>query len=188
MNSDRVTLQQFYDVSHAEMVRARLAVEDIDATIQETTYAANIGVGEAAIRESVRLEVLPADLDRAAAILKRDEMMLELAGEWKCDRCQECNEPAFELCWNCQAGRPDPPDLQTFPAIAIQPPTYASAAPAESAAALQESNPYRPVLIPDESQVSVTDPEIQKRGTASALFFGFVIILAAGLLAGLLLS
>ncbi len=27
--------------------------------------------------------------------------------EWVCAQCQETNEPAFELCWNCQSEKPE---------------------------------------------------------------------------------
>ncbi len=27
--------------------------------------------------------------------------------EWVCPQCKEINEPAFELCWNCQLEKPE---------------------------------------------------------------------------------
>ncbi|HHJ16912.1 MAG TPA: DUF2007 domain-containing protein [Gammaproteobacteria bacterium] len=30
----------------------------------------------------------------------------EQAGQWKCDRCGEANEPSFEFCWNCRREKP----------------------------------------------------------------------------------
>lgn len=46
-----------------------------------------------------------ADYDKALTLI--DARFAEnRTGEWQCSRCQEINDPAFELCWNCQFERP----------------------------------------------------------------------------------
>ena len=41
-----------------------------------------------------------ADYDRACAILE-SALSDESAEEWCCPQCQEDNDAAFEMCWNC---------------------------------------------------------------------------------------
>jgi hypothetical protein len=42
------------------------------------------------------------DFDRAVAIVKSSYSSKQ-AVDWICKNCDETNDPAFEICWNCQS-------------------------------------------------------------------------------------
>ncbi len=49
-----------------------------------------------------------ADYDEALRILKSQQKEeVVRVDEWKCTSCSEINPPNFELCWNCNALRPE---------------------------------------------------------------------------------
>ncbi|TWT49672.1 hypothetical protein Pla22_48700 [Rubripirellula amarantea] len=182
MHATNVTLRYFGDVIEAELIRSRLAVENINATLHNVTHAADIGIGESAIRQGARLEVAVEDYDRAVAILKRDQETLELAGDWTCGECGEPNEPAFELCWNCQAPRSDGSGDLVPDANPLQPPTYAQESEAKLIQTEPQSNPYLPVLIPADHDTSVDGVTVPRRVPKMWVVASFVLLVVIALL------
>lgn len=48
-----------------------------------------------------------ADLHAALSIVESTQNIAEPEGnEWQCPTCGESVPPGFDICWNCEAGRP----------------------------------------------------------------------------------
>lgn len=48
------------------------------------------------------------DFEQASALLRVHVSPQPSAGEeWACPACKELNPASFDLCWNCQAAKPD---------------------------------------------------------------------------------
>ncbi|TWU47420.1 hypothetical protein Poly51_52200 [Rubripirellula tenax] len=155
MSTKNRILHVYTDGFEAEIVRDRLAAAGIQAFVVGTDMATALSLGGAGTIQGVRLEVSPADYDLAIETLVDDDRRLREAGYWKCGRCSEPNQPAFELCWSCNKPRSDdderiqadlsdfePPSAQASDFDAIEVPTQAPL-PTE------DGNPYRPVLMDD---------------------------------------
>lgn len=54
----------------------------------------------------VRLMVEQADTELALAVLSRSEECVPRGEEWQCLKCFETVDAGFEVCWNCEADRP----------------------------------------------------------------------------------
>lgn len=84
-----------------ENARNYLCEEGIDAVLRNE-YSSG-GMGELSPLETwPELWVVETDFMRAKATI--DKLLCEPQGKaWICDHCNENNEPAFEICWSCQA-------------------------------------------------------------------------------------
>lgn len=110
MPDDLVTIATFEFPHEAHAARSRLAAAGISSQISdENTVSALAIVGTAL--GGVKLLVWKSDLEKAGELLFPDESEEEQDDvrhtrprrAWKCPRCQEPNEPAFDLCWSCGA-------------------------------------------------------------------------------------
>lgn len=101
MASSNRVLRQCVTVHEAEIVRDRLLAAGVRAFVIGTDMATALSLGGAGTDVGVRLVVPPDDFDRAAELLAQDERVLREAGPWRCSRCDETNEPSFDVCWNC---------------------------------------------------------------------------------------
>ena len=160
-----VILRRFADTIEAEAIRGRLALEGIDALISGTDNAAAFGMGGAPFANGIRLEVFPQDFHRAQELLVHDHQRLLSAGDWECPRCNEPNEPAFEVCWSCQKKRPDDSEggLRGGEQHSGHPNTPQAHDPPILADSISEgtpfsenAGPYRPILLPSEPPSSQT--------------------------------
>ncbi|TWU34492.1 hypothetical protein Poly41_46400 [Novipirellula artificiosorum] len=95
------------DAFSAETIRNRLATEGISSIVTGTDPVTALGLGGAPTNRMPRVEVAEKDYRRAIEILKADELLLDQATPWICSRCDEQNEPAFEVCWSCNKKRDD---------------------------------------------------------------------------------
>jgi hypothetical protein len=137
----------------AETIRIRLTAADIRAFVTGTDAATALGLGGAGTMRLVRVEVGAEDYDCARVLLQQDQLRLQQAGPWICSRCGEQNEAAFEVCWSCTKPRTDDDqhgriNQQTEPDAALQSPI--SVKPPADRLSFADSNPYRPVLLPDQ--------------------------------------
>jgi hypothetical protein len=49
-----------------------------------------------------------ADFEQASALLRPHQSSeVSTAEEWLCPSCKESNPAAFEVCWKCQAAKPE---------------------------------------------------------------------------------
>lgn len=138
----------FENAVEAEILRTRLDAAGILAVVNGGEVATMLShIGTAAVR--VRVEVAPEDFERAQAILEEDDNDRVERSAWTCSRCQERNEPLFDLCWYCGKQRTDTdlgasdegeaedePTIQE-PLAPIDPDETASRTPASD-------NPYSP--------------------------------------------
>lgn len=158
MSNPTVPLREFSDVFAAEAVRSRLDAAGIRAFVTGTDQATALGLGGAMTTRGVRLEVPPADYDRAREILVRDDQVRREASSWLCSRCEEPNEATFEICWSCSKPRSDEdaevPLADPFEGQLDAPERLSDAIECEAAPAdrpPEDGNPYRPVLIDQRS-------------------------------------
>ncbi|PAY19842.1 hypothetical protein CKO51_08985 [Rhodopirellula sp. SM50] len=145
------TLQIFSNAVEAEILRARLDAAGIFAVVNGGEVATMLShIGSAVVR--VRVEVAPEDFERAKEILETDEIERSERTAWQCSRCDERNEPLFDLCWSCGKTR-DESDLSRpllefeLPVIRESGPMVVADQPPRKPVS---SNPYAPVLIPNE--------------------------------------
>jgi len=47
------------------------------------------------------------DHPQAVALINKFFAPTDSASDWECEQCHEKNHPSFELCWQCQADKPD---------------------------------------------------------------------------------
>ena len=117
-----VSVREYADAFSAETIRIRLAAAGIRSIVTGTDAAVALSMGGAGTDRLVRIEVAPTDYQRAVDLLRADEMLIQSAGPWICSRCEEQNEPAFEVCWSCNkrrseddaTGRHDPNEEDDF--------------------------------------------------------------------------
>ncbi|WP_372722443.1 hypothetical protein [Novipirellula sp.] len=100
-----VSVREYGDAFSAETTRIRLAAAGIRSIVTGTDAAVALSMGGAGTDRLVRIEVAPADYQRAIDLLAADEKLIQSAGPWICSRCEEQNEPAFEVCWSCNKRR-----------------------------------------------------------------------------------
>ncbi len=108
MGGSLETIGVFASITEASIARARLEEAGIRAWLQgELSSGQLFPVGLAL--GGIKLEV--SDTDAASA---RD-LLAQVTGsasgnedtDWICGTCGSEVESGFDLCWNCQAGRPD---------------------------------------------------------------------------------
>lgn len=145
-----VTIRRYPNAWQAETTRIRLAEAGIPAFVTESETSTMLSYVGTALG-GVRVRVPADDQQRALQVLADDAARLESAGHWQCSRCDEVNEPAFELCWSCSKPRSDddplvpPPELDSEGDRAVG--FGDDAAKAFPAAPLppEDRAPYRPV-------------------------------------------
>lgn len=141
------TLQIFGNPMEAEIVRARLDAAGILAVVNGGEVGTMLShIGSAAV--SIRVEVAPEDFEQAEAILREDELERSQRQPWVCSRCDERNEPLFDMCWSCSKQRSES-DPQAVPeetrSISIEEPEpMLGQAPVSRRPS--SDNPYAPTL------------------------------------------
>ena len=145
-----VTIRRYSSVWQAETTRNRLAEAGIAAFVTEaetSTMLSHIGTALG----GVRVRVAAGDEQRALQILADDADQVESAGHWQCSRCDEVNEPAFELCWSCSKPRSDddppasPVEADSDGELVAGFDDASSAAAPTRSLPPEDRSPYRPV-------------------------------------------
>lgn len=101
-------LYEARDRIEAQMLIDDLKARDIEAVVLGDYLAG--GAGELSALNFPAVWVVHAqDMERAKSAL---EVFLQAqraggASDWRCPSCQVEVGPAFEVCWNCGAGRPE---------------------------------------------------------------------------------
>jgi hypothetical protein len=98
------------DVPEAHLVHAVLQDAGIEARIVGEHLQNAVG-DLPAVSIAPRIWVHAENFERAREIIKawqqeKLESSAPDAAKWECSGCGETNEPAFELCWNCQTETP----------------------------------------------------------------------------------
>lgn len=99
-----VNLKRCRDVIEAETLRIRLASAGIHAVVQGGQTATALSYVGSAVGYP-QVEVANDDYQSALAVLEADRVALATAGGWVCSRCDEYNEPSFDICWSCNKTR-----------------------------------------------------------------------------------
>ncbi len=100
------TVRRLINPDEAEIIKSRLEAEGICAVVSGGEAGTMLShIGTAAV--NVRVEVAPEDLQRANEVLEEDERQRASRTAWTCGRCDEYNEPMFDLCWACGKRRAD---------------------------------------------------------------------------------
>lgn len=94
------------DIPEAHLVLAVLEDADIEARIVGDHLQGAVG-DLPAVSIAPRIWVHAQNFAKAREVIKawQQEMRESRetpAAKWDCSSCGETNEPAFELCWNCQ--------------------------------------------------------------------------------------
>ncbi len=80
---------------------------DIPCFIRNETTAQLVNIFIAPLQPTLCL-LNDADYDQASALLTPHQSpTTSFAEEWLCPACKESNPASFELCWNCQAAKPE---------------------------------------------------------------------------------
>ena len=109
-DSQPVEVYSAVDVPEAHLVQAMLLDAGIEARIVGDHLQGAVG-DLPAVSIAPRIWVHAQNVEKARQIIlawqqeKRDSRAGD-ASKWKCSGCGETNEPAFELCWNCQTEVP----------------------------------------------------------------------------------
>lgn len=146
------TLRRCFNFVEAESIRTRLDAAGILAVINGAESNRMLSYVGTALG-GVQLEVAPEDYDRAVQLLEDDEIKSAAAGPWVCQACREQNEATFELCWNCQKLRDQADhhgDLDEAVEAAAEAPLAQASEPSDEP---DDNNPYRPILLPKDTQV-----------------------------------
>jgi len=96
------------DMQEAHFIKAMLQDAGIGARVVEDRLLGALGdLPAAAI--GPRVWVCAEDADKARNVIEQWQQRRQAGDQdretWTCNSCGERNEPAFELCWNCQAER-----------------------------------------------------------------------------------
>ena len=148
-----------YATEHeALLTHQRLAGVGIASSVEGTDPNLAFGMGGAPTPRGVRVMVDADDLERAVETLAEDEAATTRRGTWVCPRCDETNDPAFELCWNC--GKPFGEPLSDGEVVVRTPgvrapgvgdPSPPPTTPVQPSVSIRDDgNPYRPVSTPME--------------------------------------
>ncbi|TWU41322.1 hypothetical protein Q31b_27610 [Novipirellula aureliae] len=105
MQHSTIAVRECADMFLAQTLCNRLATEGIPSIVTGTDPVTALGFGGAGTNRLVRVEVAEKDYLRAAEILQADEWLRDTATAWVCSRCDEQNEPTFEVCWSCNKKR-----------------------------------------------------------------------------------
>ncbi|MFU7560418.1 hypothetical protein [Stieleria sp. JC731] len=147
-------------------VQSMLAGADIRSQLIGTDPGVALSMGGAPTDSLIRVLVSEADLPRAQQLLEQHDQEAKTRTAWRCDRCDEPNEPTFEYCWNCQAKRSNQPiqDAQQEIVPATEnPEPVASELPDQPFSIKQaprekeplSRNPYQASELPDHRTVRV---------------------------------
>ena len=150
-----VNLKRCRDVIEAETLRIRLASAGIHAVVQGGQTATALSYVGSAVGYP-QVEVADDDYQSAVAILEADRVALATAGGWICSRCDEYNEPSFDICWSCSKTRGPEDRVETAGANGLRRQTGDDASdesePPFTLAGFKEKdgnrdsdNPYRPL-------------------------------------------
>lgn len=95
------------NVTMAWHLRNVLEQHDIAAQVRNANLYSV--AGELPVNECLpEIWVRPLDFRRAEQILRETQTDAENCGpDWQCASCSQMNAGSFELCWNCQANRPE---------------------------------------------------------------------------------
>ncbi|WP_164102947.1 outer membrane protein assembly factor BamB family protein [Candidatus Laterigemmans baculatus] len=99
-----VTIRRCGPVWEAEMLRDRLEAAGIRAFVQGAETGRSLSYVGVALG-GVKVQVAVDDVAAAEQVLLEDERQRATAGRWRCPRCDEINEPAFDVCWSCAMPR-----------------------------------------------------------------------------------
>ena len=154
--AELVSLSDYPDQFQAEAIRLRLEAAGIQVIVTGTDAATALSMGGAGTDRLVRVEVAESDYEQAKKLLIEDEKRLESASAWICSRCDEQNEPAFEVCWGCnktqsekdKLGRRDEKKKSEDAPLGED----TSVTSQRQLGTTDDSNPFRPVLIGRSSQ------------------------------------
>lgn len=175
------TLQIFNNAVEAEILRTRLDAAGILAVVNGGEVATMLShIGSAVV--GVRVEVAPEDFERAAEILREDEIDRAERSAWECGRCDERNEPLFDLCWSCGKSRDESDPSR--PAYEMETVVRRESGPLvvadQRSPPAPSKNPYAPVLLstdnrgcPLHREDQEHDPEVVE--AVSRIFRGAVI-------------
>ena len=156
-----------YATEHeALLTHQRLAGVGIPSSVEGTDPNLAFGMGGAPTPRGVRVMVDADDLGRAVETLAEDEAATTRRGTWVCPRCDEGNDPAFELCWNCGKPFGEPlsdGDVIVRTPVGVDPPPPPTAPVHSSVSNREDGNPYRPVSTPiDRAGVSLSEPPMKE--------------------------
>lgn len=101
-----VTLRRCQSAAEASLIAARLETAGLEAFVQGSEVTTMLSYIGTAI-QTARVEVAQRDVDRAEAVLRQDALDACIKTAWQCSRCDQHNEPAFEMCWSCSKSRSD---------------------------------------------------------------------------------
>lgn len=142
------TLRICDNAVEASIVKTRLDAAGILAVVNGGEVATTLSHIGTALR--VRVEVAPEDFERASAILDNDDLERSVRAAWQCSRCDEHNDPSFDLCWAC-GKQHEPGDRQVDQKDDDRPPTQSTGPltvdPTEFAPK-PANNPYAPPSSP----------------------------------------
>ena len=155
--AELVSLSDYPDQFQAEAIRIRLAAAGIQVIVTGTDAATALSMGGAGTDRLVRVEVAKSDYEQAMKLLIEDEARLASASPWICSRCDEQNEPAFEVCWGCNKTQSDGDKLgrREEPGASTKQDSVNDGTSQTKRASLgttNDSNPFRPVLIDRDSK------------------------------------
>lgn len=158
------TLQIFTNAVEAEILKSRLDAAGILAVVNGGEVATMLShIGSAVVR--VRVEVAPEDFERATEVLREDEIERAERTAWTCGRCDERNEPLFDLCWSCGKTRDDF-DVSR-PAYEVETRVRKESGPIfvadQQAPAVRSDNPYAPVVLSNENRGLRNDQEMAEQ-------------------------
>lgn len=188
MNERLIPLSEFPDSFQAETVRIRLEAAGIPVIVTGTDAATALSMGGAGSDRLVRVEVAESLYDQAFALLSADRDRLATAKPWICSRCNEQNEPAFEVCWSCNKQQSEEDKLgriaedgwleeeESEESIVGQVAVEQSASPI-----VDDGNPYRPVL----TDGSVTEPPPPRRKSSTDVSEEEVALVRRGFLSSI---
>ena len=103
-----VTIRRCGPVWEAEMLRDRLETAGIRAFVQGAESNRTLSYAATALG-GVKVQVAANEVAAAEQVLTDDELQRATAGSWQCPRCDEINDAAFDVCWNCSMPRGDSP-------------------------------------------------------------------------------
>ncbi len=179
------TLRVFANPLEAEIMRTRLDAAGILAVINGAEVAHMLShIGTAVAK--VRLEVAPEDFDRAVEVLNEDERRRGELTDWKCVRCDEDNDAAFDLCWNCSKKRDTSDPLSQFsqdsgkpvseaewPSITVDPPRTSGLPKTTNPYAPTSHNFQRDGSNPGSAAAAESDEAMTDRATRA--FYGSIL-------------
>jgi len=155
LQQSTITVRECADMFLAQTLRNRLATEGIQSIVTGTDPVTALSFGGAGTNRLVRVEVAEKDYLRAAEILQADQWLRDTATAWICSRCDEQNEPTFEVCWSCnkKRDRADAPGraVSDFDSHELEPDFKSDTVTvANDQAVLPRSeNPYAPPVLID---------------------------------------